>query len=227
MNRNPASAGRLALTQYEPDRHRLGLQRVQPSAEYDRASGRPGGGCRLSGDRETGGGRAAVAAGDWCGFSAKPACPSHGASRSAGRPAGTVGGTGSRSARGLFQLRRQRQGGLGAPHHGWRRARAADWSTAAWRRSSWPPTPTWTTPCRCWPRAAFIMPGKSACRCSGCLPSGRSPARWPSGWPISAARLKVGDPTLPDTEVGPLIRHQEVRPRGPVGARGGRRAAES
>ena len=54
------------------------------------------------------------------------------------------------------------------------------------------------------------MPGRSACRCSACSRTGRS---WPSSRQALAERaasLRVGDPLLAETEVGPLIRPKEV-----------------
>ena len=41
----------------------------------------------------------------------------------------------------------------------------------------------------------------------------------PSGWPNWPRRLKVGDPTLPETEVGPLIRQPGSRTRATSGCR--------
>ena len=55
------------------------------------------------------------------------------------------------------------------------------------------------------------MPGRSAFRCSGFSPTERSPAPWPRRMAAAAVKLKVGDPTLPDTAVGPVIRPSEVR----------------
>ena len=52
---------------------------------------------------------------------------------------------------------------------------------------------------------------RSAFRCSGFLPTRRSPGRLAERLAELAGKLKVGDPTLPDTEVGPLIRESEVR----------------
>ena len=220
MGRNAASAGRLAFTQHEPIGVGRGLQRVQSSAEHDRAPGGPGGGRRLPGDRQAGQGDAAV-------------LPAAGADPPRGRPAGRVvpaagddrprigPGNGRRPPRGLLQLHRQRRGGLDAPRTsgpghallaGARRRGAGDRRRR--RRSG-------RRACRCWPRAVSITPARSACRCSGFLPSGRSPDRWPSGWPSWPSGLKVGDPTLPETDVGPLIRPREVAARRRVGAGGG------
>ena len=133
MNRNAASAGRAGLHAVRADRRGVGLQRLQPSAEHDRSPGGPGRGGRLPGDRQAGGGHAAVVlairadlAG---GRPARGVVPTAGDGRSSTRR-----GHGGRPAGGLLQLRRQRQSGLGAPRRGWPRARAARWSMAAWRR---------------------------------------------------------------------------------------------
>ena len=63
------------------------------------------------------------------------------------------------------------------------------------------------------------MPGRSACRCSACSRTGRSsPSSRGAG--RHARRLRVGDPLLAETEVGPLIRPR--RSSGPRLGRGSR-----
>ena len=54
------------------------------------------------------------------------------------------------------------------------------------------------------------MPGRSVFPCSGSLPTGRIAQALAARIASAAERLKVGDPTHLETEVGPLIREGEV-----------------
>ena len=84
---------------------------------------------------------------------------------------------------GLLQFHRQRPGGLDAavavgPRHallaGARRRGPGDRGRRRRFRPPW---------CRCWSRAASIMPARSASPCSGSSPRGKSPRSWPTPWP--------------------------------------------
>ncbi len=85
------------------------------------------------------------------------------------------------------------------------------WNTAAWPRSSWPPTPIWITPCHLYAKGGFYHAGQ-VCVSVQRVYVDKSIARGFAERLAGLARaLKVGDPTLPDTEVGPLIRESEVK----------------
>ena len=54
------------------------------------------------------------------------------------------------------------------------------------------------------------MRARFVCRCSASSLTGPWSPSSHKGWPTRARSLRVGDPLLAETEVGPLIRPQEV-----------------
>ncbi len=78
------------------------------------------------------------------------------------------------------------------------------WSWAASRPTSSSRTPTWTRPRTASSRASSRRAARPAWRARGCSSSGPSTTSWSSAWSRGRGRIVVGDPMLPETEMGPM-----------------------